>query len=95
MGLNAVVQVNRPMFGVVVAYDDTVSSNRYSVILTDTIGRHPHGPAIKMDSTEIEDTGLISRKPGRIYRKNLQLGLEQRGCSCMCCEHMDEGYAED
>ena len=86
--LNAIVLINEDSYGTVVDYHDIGSSNRYAVIRTDALGRNPRGPVVWLDSPDLEVTGRISRKAGRIFRKNEKLGPpEQRGCSCNCCLH--------
>lgn len=89
--VNSVVVLPTPKYGVVVDYRTDVKWGRYLVVESDALGRNPKGAAVWLDSTEFEPVGRVSRKPGRIYRKNIS-PLE-RGCACQCCEHSD-GYAE-
>lgn len=95
--LDAVVELNPSAhgfkWGVVVDYRDDVFSNRYGVVQTDRIGRNPRGSVIWVDSPDFKPTGRISRRPGRITRKNNKHwgAPEQRGCGCQCCPHMDLG----
>jgi hypothetical protein len=95
-GLNSVVALDEPGYGVVIGYRDDVAWGRYLVVRTDALGRSPRGPAFWVDSPSFEITGRTSRPPGRIHRKNLKFGgpPEQRGCSCECCPHQP-GWADE
>lgn len=85
------VRLNYPTYGVVVGYR-TTPWDRYQIIETDSIGRHPRGAARWISSKDITPIGKISRVPGRIMRKNDREGTpEERGCACHCCVHM-KGY---
>ena len=72
-------------FGVVVDYRPTPSP-RYLIVRTDSLGRHPYGRPIWIESTEMTPTPRTSKRPAIIYRKNKK--LEDRGCSCSCCYHV-------
>ena len=76
-------------YGVVVEYRANTKWGRYRVIRTDPQGRSPYGPAIWLDSTELESTGKQSKRPGVVLRHNKRLGGDEvRGCSCNCCHHV-------
>ncbi len=81
-----VIFLNYPQFGVVVEYRSKVKWGRYRIVQTDSLGRNKKGAAVWVDSTEFKGTGVLSKRPGIVYRANQRLG--DRGCSCQCCHHV-------
>ena len=73
-------------YGVVIEYNRRQRWDRYRVIRTDPIGRNPYGPSIGMDATLFTPTGIMSIRPGVVWRHN-QREIE-RGCVCNCCHHV-------
>ena len=83
--LNSVVRRADGSHWTVVVYKTTTTSNRYGCIQTDPRGRYPMGALHWLDSSEITDTGLTSKKPGRIYRKIRELSVWQHGICPLVC----------
>ena len=83
--INDIVDLNDGGHGVIVAYRNTVKSNRYAVVDSDWKGGR-RGFLRWLEPSEFVPTGRQSVVAGRIYRKNL--AEVDRGCGSHCCVHV-------
>jgi hypothetical protein len=83
--VNDIVEFNDGGHGVIVAYRNTVKSNRYAVIDSDWKGGR-RGFLRWLEPSEFVSTGRQSVIAGRIYRANQR--EPDRGCESHCCVHV-------
>jgi len=85
--INSIVEMPGRGYYTIVAYRDTVKSNRYGGIQCEKNGRRPRGALVWLDSADFIPLGTHAYRAGRIYRKNQR--EPERGCECQCCEHVN------
>lgn len=83
-------------YATIIGYEPDKNPPKYEAVMTDALGRSPHGPKFWLDSSEFTTTGRISRPPGRRYRSFVKHGGEALlGCSCLCCGPHYAGFEDD